>query len=952
MTGAPIVFALDEDLALNRARVASVASMYIRRAEESDLIMEMVARPAIDSRDAFGDELGWSAFGAEEDPAALPPGKASDAEIGLLIRSPYLLLRAGLRRLTVTLQFDRRAPLKESVARYVAVMRRDMEGPAARIVSDEQIVSQAFRLTLQDTGHDREIAAELDLSKLSDQQIGFVATFVPDAPPLAPGPPSTGSTAETRLPALRITINAASNARVFAYSFFEGLELTAVLLDVAVKGLAGLKAETSAGLIDASKPFFPFGPLAPQGAAVIFSHPDLYGKAIDGLTLHLEWSGLPTPPDSLESVYAAYGGQLNDESFRASLSLMSNSVWTPLPLSSAGPDVPPTFALFDGDANGLIKSSSRSFRVDASKAYAPLDQAAKPYGPTSTAGFLRLQLTDPPIGFGQRVYPELLTSTVLANAATSDREQKPTPRAPVNPEITALSLDFTARHILDLRGSSAAPDPAKDEGVYRFGPFGVRTGNIDAAFPLWPHDTGYLLIGIDGLDGSGDSTLLFFIEARALDFVTVIKDCTTQYHGRPPLTLRFFSGSDWKDMPAPTRDTTEGLTRSGIIRFQFPSDASPFPASAGSNLTWVQISVTHPERCGRFMDIRCHGTTATRISPLGAKGGLPTAMAKSINALVQKNAKILSVNQPFPTEGGRLSEDERRFQIRVSERLRHKQRAILPRDYELIILEKFPSVGDAKCLTHDEAKGFGVKPSELVIVVAPLRRAGADDQEPRVPEYLLHDIGTYLLDRCPASVGKITVRNPEYEHVRISAWLDFAPGDRGYFLECIRRNADDFLAPWRNDPAAPLAIGLGKVTLAGLHALLKGPNFVRDVKGLSVAQFYRDPSPQSPSASRLRAFFRVFDTAALRTDAQRNLIAPWWPWSVLSPASDHQFKLARGLTGIGFMGVEDSFGVASIEGDTHLPPERAGIGNMQVGVDLLVQAGIGNLAIGDDFPVG
>jgi hypothetical protein len=55
---------------------------------------------------------------------------------------------------------------------------------------------------------------------------------------------------------------------------------------------------------------------------------------------------------------------------------------------------------------------------------------------------------------------------------------------------------------------------------------------------------------------------------------------------------------------------------------------------------------------------------------------------------------------PFPSFGGRETEDSSQFYKRVSERLRHKERAITIFDYERLVLESFPSIYKVKCVNH------------------------------------------------------------------------------------------------------------------------------------------------------------------------------------------------------------------------------------------------------------
>ncbi len=74
--------------------------------------------------------------------------------------------------------------------------------------------------------------------------------------------------------------------------------------------------------------------------------------------------------------------------------------------------------------------------------------------------------------------------------------------------------------------------------------------------------------------------------------------------------------------------------------------------------------------------------------------------AKTISKLVVSNAAVKTIAQPFDGFGGRTRETDDHFYVRVSERLRHKQRAISIWDYEHILLEHFPQLYKVKCLNH------------------------------------------------------------------------------------------------------------------------------------------------------------------------------------------------------------------------------------------------------------
>ena len=74
--------------------------------------------------------------------------------------------------------------------------------------------------------------------------------------------------------------------------------------------------------------------------------------------------------------------------------------------------------------------------------------------------------------------------------------------------------------------------------------------------------------------------------------------------------------------------------------------------------------------------------------------------AGSISKLSTPVAQISKVQQPFASFDGKHQEIGKEFYTRVSERLRHKGRAINAWDYEHLVLDRFPSIYKVKCITH------------------------------------------------------------------------------------------------------------------------------------------------------------------------------------------------------------------------------------------------------------
>ncbi|MGL4632440.1 MAG: carboxypeptidase-like regulatory domain-containing protein, partial [Leadbetterella sp.] len=76
--------------------------------------------------------------------------------------------------------------------------------------------------------------------------------------------------------------------------------------------------------------------------------------------------------------------------------------------------------------------------------------------------------------------------------------------------------------------------------------------------------------------------------------------------------------------------------------------------------------------------------------------------ANSITKMLTKPAEIKSLTQPFASYNGVPAEIGTEYYTRVSERLRHKNRAITVHDYEKLVLEYFPSIFKVKAITHTD----------------------------------------------------------------------------------------------------------------------------------------------------------------------------------------------------------------------------------------------------------
>jgi hypothetical protein len=199
--------------------------------------------------------------------------------------------------------------------------------------------------------------------------------------------------------------------------------------------------------------------------------------------------------------------------------------------------------------------------------------------------------------------------------------------------------------------------------------------------------------------------------------------------------------------------------------------------------------------------------------------------------LVARQAAVKKVLQPFASFNGRpeeqnetpseLANSEERFSpkyneyyIRVSERLKHKNRAVTIDDYERIILQQFPDIYSAKCLNHARVKRDNIPASEhapgavKIIVLPNLRNQNAIDLlRPRVSSARLEAIEQFLKPLISDFV-ELEVRNPFFEEVAVDFKVNLRAGfDQGFYLKQLKEDIVRFLSPWLYDEDSDLEIG-------------------------------------------------------------------------------------------------------------------------------------------------
>jgi len=254
-------------------------------------------------------------------------------------------------------------------------------------------------------------------------------------------------------------------------------------------------------------------------------------------------------------------------------------------------------------------------------------------------------------------------------------------------------------------------------------------------------------------------------------------------------------------------DTTNELLTSGIIRFVIPAEATVQNTLMPGGSLWLRGVVAKNARAiCQLTDVVTNAVEVEFAGQADDPSRLQVLPAGRITKLQTGLSAVKAITQPYSSFGGRPTESDEKFNTRVSERLRHKNRCITAWDYERVVLEAFPSVHKVKSIPHAK-DGAWLSPGHVLVVVIPdLRNKNAfDPLQPKVDANTLSRIKTFLETRVGMQVA-LDVKNPRYQKIQLDFKVKFRGGFEFNFYSGVLKDAlIRFLSPWAFETDRPLS---------------------------------------------------------------------------------------------------------------------------------------------------
>jgi hypothetical protein len=271
----------------------------------------------------------------------------------------------------------------------------------------------------------------------------------------------------------------------------------------------------------------------------------------------------------------------------------------------------------------------------------------------------------------------------------------------------------------------------------------------------------------------------------------------------PGLNWWYLRASEWIPLSNDLllSDGTNGLQNTGIVEITMPGDVDDVSSIfQESGLYWLAVSVD--ENMDAFPNLVQVETQAVQVTFYDEKneaGHLSAALpAGSITRMADKGPGVKSVTQPVASRNGRMQEDGSDYYTRVSERMRHKNRALNSWDYERLVLEAFPFVYKVKCLNNYNAGLLAIGHITLVPILD-LTNKDKEFEDERIPiaSYSqLLSIERFVSLRSSVFV-KVHAISPRLDYVRVCCKVKFNIGvDKGRHLQQLNLDVIRYLTPW------------------------------------------------------------------------------------------------------------------------------------------------------------
>ncbi|WP_211826845.1 hypothetical protein [Kistimonas asteriae] len=430
-------------------------------------------------------------------------------------------------------------------------------------------------------------------------------------------------------------------------------------------------------------------------------------------------------------------------------------------------------------------------------------------------------------------------------------------------------------------------------------------------------NAGYLYIGLASPPAGGAMNLLF--QLAPVDGDPALANASLRWSylaNNRWLPFGVDNQTENSDRALILGDGTNDLVDSGIITFGQEPAMTRTGGFPGDGQIWLRATIDgvarKPVAWSKLVGVHTQAVKVRFDDTVQIPDHLPEPLpSATVNALVTENVAISGIQQPYDSFGGRPVETTDSFAMRVSERLRHKGRALTVWDYEHLVLERFPELFLVNCQRIADTP-YGIRILAVPRTTDPLLL------KPRTPRYLQQQIRDYLEPLMPP-VARLSVDSPQFQEVRFEIALTFYPEyDPGLVLQTLNDRLVARLSPWT---AADSAGGFRReINVSDIVTFIEQLPFVEVVLKVEVSTALESSSGDGLVWQRVAG----------------GVIYPQADNVILVPASRHALRAlppgSEVFEGISLMEIGHDFAVADV------PVITEGVSHMTIDTDFIVAA--------------
>ncbi len=819
-------YGLVEEIVINKATIAAIKSTYIDS-------KGWYASPIANSGDGEGgaienDKNSWLPFG---------DATRSLAKKGFSIAAPSLKLTEGPRNIDLKITFDN----FNSEFRN----RNDLQGILkVEHTGEKEWVDITEKLLKIETDNNT-LTLKLSLDESADTIENYNKEI-------------HKGNYQTEHPLLRIIFDAEVQKKALSFKFYKQLvsrTLKNITLNTTATYSSKIELSNDLGKINLDNPFYPFGPQAKKNAKLKIGAKEWVGKRISDVKLALKWKDVP---ENLENHYEHYKQELVNFNTTVKTVITNSNFgnYNSLVTGTYGQNRFTVDLGYIENDRTIITTNQSNSQTAAQGGFSQKEISQRLFSFDRIKDFALLEErlnTDAISNFVQNDSKEEITNEQLFSN-TEYKEFKsflpsgtPYTLKPTDDYFIQLSLKnnflhnayakiytYLALNKLSLPNEAYTPFVEKIKvtitteeiisssqntvTLFHEHPFGTsKTDANSSNFKIVPNPEtgGHLFIGFDKTEEDQNVQVLFQIEegSENPDSITNQKtlENTTFKTGAKEIIWQYLKKDKWQNLKPNflLKDETDNFLKTGLVKFTIPKESKNNNLFA-EDYFWLQAKIANKfDSVSKIVHIHAQAVDAKFINNTNTLEHLDNGLEpKTISKLETRLATIKKLEQPYTSFNGIPKENDLDYYRRVSEILRHKNRAITVWDYEHLILQEFTYLHKIKCLNHSIKNSF-IAPGNVLLVAVPniINQNVYNIYQPKLSQAKLNSIKTYINKLNTLHVDAEVI-SPNYEPIQIDLKVVFREGfDANFYTKQLQLDIAAYLSPWAFDKNQPISFG-------------------------------------------------------------------------------------------------------------------------------------------------